>query len=147
MKTKTFDNIINGILTIFVISIVLGLALGISYALMFGLKYGLVQLVNFTVPIWSFHLVPWIISVPLTFIYWACGSAHKLYNVSPRDCWTIFAVFVDISIKNENNGIEINKWLEINTTSLCRRIGMMSDEATYAFLSKKDAVAFKLRWM
>ncbi len=148
IKTEIYDKLVDIFETVFAASIVLGVTLGLTYALLFGLDYGLEIWLKWSLPTWLFHLIPWGFSAPLTFMMWASGNAHKEYKVQLRDFWVMFAVFVDVDMQNRTSDDreEINEWLEKNATSLCRRLGSNEYIYTYAFLSRVDAVAFKLAW-
>ncbi len=146
MKTETYDRIINNIKNINIGIAILTIFLTISFGIMFGINYMLSWILNIEISNWIYYSIPFIFSIPTTFIIWASANSHDFYRVPLRDFWIIFGVFVDITI--ENNEFEkrqdIEKWMNKNTTSLCRFIGCSGTSYTYAFLSKSDAMAFKL---
>lgn len=147
MKINTYDALINNVRAIFFAGIIFIFFAGILYAVMFAIENGLKIFFDHQLATWIFHTIPLIVSTPITFLLWASLNAHPQYNVKFRDFWVKFAVYVEVEIKTSDMFEEITDWLETNTTSLSREIGTSSGLYTYAFLSKEDAVAFKLRWI
>ncbi len=152
MKIQIYDYVINGLKNIFLCIIITVLLLCIVYGIMVFLEYILIKS-GYALSSWIFHSFPWIISFPITFIIWAITTTKTVHEIEFRDFWVRFSVFVDIKDETHHYD-EMNKllkshedWLSENSSSLYRNIGNEDGIITYAFLSKTDATAFKLRWI
>lgn len=153
MKIETYDKIFNSIVTSLLAFIVVSISVAATYLFLLGLDFGLHWLLSINIPKFLIHAIPWGFSFPFTFMLWASYTAVPNVNVSIRDFWIKFGHVVKLevdtgTVKKDALEKEIEEWVNKNTKNLHRKLSTTKyNEIYYAFISKQDMVAFKLRWL
>ena len=150
MKIEEYDKIVNIVSKCFTAIVCLVIFVALSYGLFSGIRFLLNWSLDWSIPYWPIHIISAVIGLPLSFVIWVTANAEKGHDLNLRDFWAFFAESVKVD-EHEHDKKEIKIWIDQNILNLHRRIGYTYDKnnnpiATYIFISKKDAVAFKLRW-
>ena len=152
MKIDQYDLYVNIFVSVLAALVVGVSSLGATYLVLLAVQYGLSNFLDTTLPIWIFHAIPWLCSIPLTFVFWASRVPLPYgCQIQLRDFWIRFGVIVKFRIDDKNiDDDEMDAWLKEHISSLYRYVGRTHGggkiHEIYAFLSAKDATAFKLRW-
>ena len=97
--------------------------------------------------LWFIFVPSGITSFPITFLYFYFRKAKKLYKIKRvRDFWVGFSHIISLPKADYKNS-EIEKWLEENMNHMYTRNKQEVRLHSYHFISKSDAMAFKLRWL